>query len=124
LKKKYHYLLGVAVHSAREEKAGDFFLKYFLKYTEKDVEAVNQAIEMSKNEMWEATIEEALKAYNKSGLISLLQGLLLSSEANDATLHHFVTEYKTEEKVFETIVSLANSCNYHKELLKESRILK
>jgi len=122
LKKKYHYLLGVAVHSAREAKAGDFFLKYFFKYTEEDVKIVNQAIEMSKNEMWKATIEEALEAYDKSSLISSLKGLLLSSKANDATLHHFVTEYKTKEKVFESIVSLANSCNYHKELLNKSRI--
>lgn len=122
MKKKYHYLLGVAVHSACEAKAGDFFLKYFFKYTEEDVKIVNQAIEMSKNEMWKATIKEALEAYNKSDLISLLNGLLLSCNANDATLHHFVTEHKTEEKVFETIVSLANSCNCHKELLNKSRI--
>lgn len=122
MKKKYHYLLGVAVHSAREAKAGDFFLKYFFKYTEEDVKIVNQAIEMSKNEMWKATIEEALEAYDKLSLISSLKCLLLSSKANDATLHHFVTEYKTKEKVFETIVSLANSCNYHKELLNKSRI--
>lgn len=122
MKKKYHYLLGVAIHSAREEEAGDFFLKYFLEYTEKDVKVVNQAIEMSKNEMWKATIEEALEAYDQSSLIHSVQGLLLSSRANDATLHHFVTEHETEEKVFETIVSLANSCNYHKELLNKSRI--
>lgn len=122
MKEKYHYLLGVAVHSAREERAGDFFLKYFLEYNKKDVKLVNQAIEMSKNEMWKATIKEALEAYDKSSLIHLLHGLLLSLDANNATLHHFVTEHKIEEKVFETIVSLANSCNYHKELLNKSRI--
>lgn len=124
MKKKYHYILGVAVYSAKAEKAGNFFLKYFLKYTEKDVKVVNQAIEMSKNEMWKVTIKEALEAYNKSSLISSINGLLLSSNINNATLHHFVTENKVEEKVFEIIVSLANSSKYYKELLNKSRILK
>ena len=124
MKKKYHYILGVAVHSALSKEAGKFFLKYFLKYTEKDVKAVNKAIEMSKNEMWKATTEEALKAYNKSGLISSLHGLLLSSSVNNATLHHFVTENEVEEEVFEIIVSLTNSSKYCKELLNKSRIRK
>lgn len=121
---KYHCLIGVTVKSARSEDPGKLYLKYFLKYDESDVEAVKKAIEMSENKIWKTPVKEALQICNKSQLIDTVHSLILSSNANDATIHHFTSDYEIEEKYIENIVKLANHVTYYRNLLNESKILK
>ena len=120
---KYHYIIWVAAHSALAgEKAGKLYMKYFLSYTKEEIHEFNIAQTMIKNEMWPTTTKEALEGTKCSEVMGSLYGLKLSAQANQATIHHFTTEFETEAKFFESLVDLANVSKSQRELLDKSRI--
>jgi len=121
---KYHCLAGIAVKSARSKDAGKFYLKYFLKYDESEVEKAKRAIEMSENKIWKTSIKEALQAQGESQLINILHSFVLAVNANDATIHHFTSDSEIEEDCIANIVELSNTITYYKDLLNESKIRK
>ena len=120
---KYHYIIGVAsYHALAGEKAGKLFMKYFLSYSNEEMQEFTLAKTMVENEMWSTTYEEALKGTKCKGLLGNLYGLELASQINQVTLHHFTTNFKMEEKFFENLVNLANIDKNQKKLLDKSRI--
>jgi hypothetical protein len=119
---KYHCLVGVAIRTARNKDPGKFYLKYFLQYNERDVNDVKKAITMSENKIWKTSLEEALHIHKKSELISTLNSMILASQANDASIHHFTSDYKFDEEHIASIVELANTHKYYRDLLDQSRI--
>ena len=120
---KYHYIIGVASYQALAgEKAGKLFMKYFLSYSKEEVQEFALAKTMVENEMWSTTYEEALKGTKCKGLLGNLYGLQLAAQINQATLHHFTSNFKIKEEFFKNLIDLANTSKIQRELLDKSRI--
>ncbi len=120
---KYHYIIGVAVYAATAGiKAGKLYMKYFLSYTEDEVEEFELAKVMTENKMWKTTYDDALKGTKCSELLSNLYGMRLAAHVNQANLHHFVSETELDGDFFDTFVSAANNNQRERELLEEAKI--
>jgi len=57
---KYHYIIGVGIKSSLfSVDEGERFIRYFYKYTKKDEDKVNRAIEMAKDESFNQKLIES-----------------------------------------------------------------
>lgn len=122
-KLSHHNIIGVAIHPATAGKdAGKMFLKYNIHFTNKDVVNVMNASILAEDKLFKTTNSEAIKAYGCERVAGEITALKMSARANQCTLHHFSTEYETDEEHFVTIVKLANTHDYYKDLLKKSSI--
>ena len=120
---KYHYIIGVATHPALAgEKAGKLYMKYFLSYSKEELREFNLAKTMVENKMWPTTYTEALEGTKCNSLLGNLFALQMGVQANQATLHHFTTNLKMDDKFFESLVNLANTNENNRKLLNKSRI--
>jgi hypothetical protein len=120
----HHYIIGVCVHPATAGKqAGKIYLKYRpIHFTNKDVESMQHAAMLAEDKLFKTTNSEAIAAVGCERLSNELSSMKMAASANQCTLHHFSTEFETDEESFETIVKLANNLNYYKDLLKKSSI--
>jgi hypothetical protein len=120
----HHYIIGVCVYPATAGKqAGKIYLKYRpIHFTNKDVESMQHAAMLAEDKLFKTTNSEAIAAVGCERLSNELSSMKMAASANQCTLHHFSTEFETDEESFETIVKLANNLNYYKDLLKKSSI--
>ena len=119
----HHYIIAVAIHPATSSKAGTMYMKYRPVYfTNEDVEHIQHAAMLTVDKLFKTTDSEAFKCVGKVQLASQLSSLKLAASVNQCTLHHFSTEYETDEESFDNIVNLANTSDYYKELLKNSKL--
>jgi len=120
---KHHYLIGVVTTDMTSSDPGRFQLKYGpVYYTNNDIDLVAKSIELSKDQLFKTTKEEAMKIHGCQDLVVTISTMMHSIRANNATLHHFTTEDKMEDEWFETLVNSANFSKSSRRLLLESRI--
>jgi len=109
----HHYIIGVCVHPATAGKdAGKMYLKYRpIHFTNKDVEKMQHAAMLSVDKLFKTSNAEAIAAVGCEKLSHGLSSMKMAAAANLCTIHHFSTEFETDEESFETIVNLANNLN-------------
>lgn len=105
-----HYLIGVAVHShPRSEKRGELYLKYGpIIFTNDDVANLKLAIETQKGELIKTSMDDALKIFDVSSLVSSIGGFNISCISNNCTKHHFSSHEAHDDEFFEHFIELAN----------------
>ena len=123
-KRPHHYLIGVALHSINAgKKAGQRYLKYGpIHFTNDDVDKVLSAIMLSDDKLFKTTEKEALNIHGCADLVRNIASMRFSISTNQASLHHFSSEFEIEEEWFETLVDLANKYKSNLELLEKSRV--
>lgn len=123
----HHYIIGVAVHSARAiaERRGKMFLKYRpIYFHHSDICNVQDAAMMSVDKVFKTTSKEAAEMFNCRELVVAITGLKMAASANQATLHHFSSEFEIEdsEEWFEGFVKSANNSESIRRQLDGARI--
>ena len=82
---------------------------------------MNAAI-LSEDKLFKTTYAEAVKTCDCERVTAELSAMFKSAQANMCTLHHFSSEFETDEESLAIIVKLANTLDYYKDLLKKSSI--
>lgn len=118
----YHYLVGIGVHPARDERAGQFFMKYLVRFTNDEIVCVRDAIRISKNKLFPTTINEAMQVTECSHLVHGVSAMLLSANFNNVTIHHFSSDTEWSDDDLEMFVKMANSSESIKKQLLDARI--
>jgi hypothetical protein len=121
----HHYMIGVAMHSAKAgpKLRGKLYLKYGpIYFHHKDIENMQNAAMMSVDKVFKTTSKEASEMYDCQHLVSGITGLKLAAQANEATLHHFSSEYKITDDWFKGFVENANSDEISERKLDDARI--
>lgn len=123
----HHYIIGVAMHGmmASPEKRGQMYLKYRPVYFHhSDICNVQDAAMMSVDKVFKTTTKEAAEMFDCRELLVAITGLKMASSANQATLHHFSSEYEIPdaEEWFEGFVKNANKIESMRRQLDEARI--
>jgi len=83
---------------------------------------VQDAILLSRDEIFQTTTEESCKIHNCQSLVMALIGMKMAAKANHATMHHFSSELEIEEEWFVTLVEQANNSKSTKKTLMEAKI--
>ena len=119
-----HYLIGIAVHShPRSEKRGQLFLKYGpIVFTNKDVENLKLAIETHKGELIKTTLEDSLKIFDVSSLVSEIGMFKMSCKVNICTMHHFSSSQAFDDDYFEHMIDLANKDETMNKFLMDAEV--
>jgi hypothetical protein len=120
----YHYIIGVAIKTPFSKNYGQLFLKYFLEFQHEDIEKVRTAIRLSEDRMFPSGItkKEAIQIAGCGQIVWEITALKMSASSNDATVHHFSSPVKVDDKFFEDLVQRANTDKHDKKLLDKSRI--
>ena len=120
----YHYIIGVSVKTPFSKDCGQLFLKYFLEFQHEDIEKVRTALRLSVDRMFPSGItkSDAIKIAGCEAVVRGIAALRMAASANEATVHHFSSPAKLEDKFFEGLVQRANTNKHDKKLLGESRI--
>jgi hypothetical protein len=120
----HHYFIGVAMKPITTGKeAGKMYLKYGpLYFHNKNIRDLRNALILSKDKLFPTTQIQALRIYGITHWVHALSGMLISSEVNQVTIHHFSSKCRLNSDHFESLVKLANKSKYAKDLLNESRI--
>ncbi|MCF8019865.1 MAG: hypothetical protein K9L62_10740 [Vallitaleaceae bacterium] len=123
----HHYIIGVAMHSMKSgpDLRGKMFLKYGSVYfNHKDIDNVRNAAMMSVDKVFKTTSKEATEMFECQELSSAITGLKIAAYANQATLHHFSSEFEFDnpDEVFESFVKSANISESTRRQLDEARI--
>ena len=123
-KMPYHYIIGVAVKSAVEKSYGELYLKYFLEFQHEDIERLRTALRLIKDRMFPSGIkkEEAIHIAGCEEILWSFAGMKIAAAKNQASLHHFSSPCKIDDKFFEDLVRSANTSDHNKKLLENSRI--
>ena len=117
----HHYIICVVMKNGVGEDAGTYYLKYkIIHYTHSFIEQLRDAIMLENDEVFKTSMNEAMEIFECKDLTSTLTALRLACKANNATMHHFSSEYEIDEDWFETIVKNAHKIDSYKKLLKES----
>ncbi len=121
----HHYIIGVAMHDMRSEKAGKMFLKYGPVYfTHEDIKRVQDAALLSVDKVFKTTSKEASDIHDCRELVVSLSGMRMAASANQATLHHFSSEYEIVDfkTFFDGYVKNANKSKSMRKGLMDARI--
>jgi hypothetical protein len=123
----HHYIIGVAMHSMKSgpDLRGKMFLKYGPVYfNHKDIENVRDAAMMSVDKVFKTTSKEATEMFDCGNLTGTITGLKLAAYANQATLHHFSSEFEFEnpDELFGMLVESANISDSTRRQLDEAKI--
>ena len=123
----HHYIIGVAIHSMRSgpEVRGKMFLKYGPVYfNHSDIENVQNAAMLSVDKVFKTTAAQASETFNCRELVVAITGLKLAASTNQATLHHFSSEFEFEnpDEVFEQLVASANISESTRRQLDDAKI--
>ena len=94
----HHYIIGVAMRGLHSKNPGEFYLKYGPIYFHHDqiVDIQNAAL-LSVDKVFKTTSKEAAEVFNCKEFITMFHGLRMAAMANNATLHHFSSEFKLED---------------------------
>jgi len=122
--KPIHYIIGVQVNKdTMAEGRGKLFLKYGpIVYTNEEVIEYQIAIKQSQMEFPKINLEQALKNCKLSPLIVEFDMMRQSCRANDATMHHFCTDFALMD---EDLINFVDAANFSKDTfrkLKDSEI--
>jgi len=111
----HHYIIGVAMHPMKSSMPGKMFLKYGPVYfTNKDVAQVSDSLTLINDEIYtkiyNMSPSEIYIMTDCSELVMSMIGLKIAAQANQATIHHFSSEWevKESENFFDGLVSRAN----------------
>lgn len=121
----HHYIFSVAVEDAYQSKfeVPKFYLKHGpVHFTNKDVLNLKKAIIIMKDKLFKTKERDALKMHECDELVHTLTMLLYSAKANNATIHHISGDIEIEDKTLAIIVSMANSDEKMRKILKDSKI--
>jgi hypothetical protein len=119
-----HYLIGIAVHShPRSKKRGQLFLKYGpIVFNNTDVENLKFAIETHKGELIKTTLEDALKIFDVSALVSEIGMFKISCQVNVCTMHHFSSSQAFDGDYFDHMIELANKDKTMNQFLMDAEV--
>lgn len=119
----HHYFIGVAVRTARSERAGELYLKYGPIYVNNDmIDRVCDALMRMNDEVFKQTPTEAMKIEGCYQLGTELSMMKVSCEVNDCTIHHISTAEEWDEEMIKEFVRMANNSDELRKKLKESRV--
>lgn len=111
----YHYIVGIQMlPMTHGENAGKIILKYFMEFTNDDVQGVANAIVAEQDQLFKVTSKEALSMHDTNHIAASMTSLRHAANANNATLHHFSSATPMNEEMFEDYVKL-----FHVEGVKE-----
>lgn len=120
----HHYFIGVVMHPITDgDLAGKIYLKYGPVYFHNnDVENLRDALMLSTDKVFKTTTNEALSLYGVSNIAGSIRSMILASNANLGSIHHFSSADKLDDEFFVNFVDLANISKHNRRLLDESRI--
>ena len=119
----YHYLISVGVRTMKSSTPGKIFLKHGpLKFTNDDVERLQDACLMIKDKLFPTTTKEANKMFNVTDVVHEIWSMRMAAAANDCTVHHFSSESPFPDDFWEGFVEQANTNKFEMEKLNDSKI--
>lgn len=119
----YHYIITLTVNYSKEMfESPTYRLKYFLEFTNEDVENVRKAVMMASDKVFKTSEKEALEMFNCSELVGSLASMKLATSVNMGTLHHFSSREPLDDKYFEQMIELLPKSEDIKEKFRDSRI--
>ena len=127
----HHYIIGVAKKPVDVlENSGEVYLKYGPVYfTHEDIKNIQSVLILSKDriytDIYKLEKRKLVEMYSCGEVLHLLYGLQLAARVNQASLHHFSSEFEIPEyeNFFEGFVKRANKKDSEEmKKLHESRI--
>ena len=120
----YHYIIAVSIKDPFSKDYGQLYLKYFLEFHHEDIEKVRTAVRLSEDRMFPSGItnKEAVQIAECEEIVWSITALKMGAASNQATVHHFSSPEKVDDKFFEDLVKRANTNKHDKKLLDNSRI--
>lgn len=119
----HHYFITVGMADMNSKNPGRMFLKHGpLYFCNDDVENVRSALILSNDRLFETDQKQALKNFDCYVIAGSIRAMQLASNANNCSMHHFSSEYKIDDEWFVTLVTVANTSQYNKELLQQSKM--
>ena len=123
----HHYIIGVSVYNTAHDSVnwGRLYLKYGPVYFHHDdIVNMQDAALLSVDKVYKTSTKEAAEMFNCKDLAVAITGLKLAASVNQATLHHFSSEFKFDnpDEWFENFVKVANISESTKEKLNDARI--
>lgn len=121
----HHYIIGVAIHpmNSGPKNRGKMFLKYGPVYFHhKDIQNVQNAALMSVDKVFKTSPKEASDMYDCRELVVAINGLKMAASANQASLHHFSSEFEIPDDWWEGYIKNANTVESIKEQLDAARM--
>jgi len=119
----FHFLVGVETRNLHSGKhAGEFRMKYLVKFTNEEVSNVRDAIRLSQDKLFPTKPHEATNVTGCTGLVSAISGMMLAADFNHVTVHHFSSVFEWEEDDIEMFVNTANLSVSTKQKLIDAKI--
>jgi len=120
----YHYFIAVSVKDPSSKDYGQLYLKYFLEFHHEDIEKVRTSLRLSADRMFPSGISksDSMKIADCEEIVHAITALKMGAMSNQATVHHFSSPAKLQDKFFEDLVKRANTNKHDKKLLDDSRI--
>jgi len=119
----YHYIIALTVnHSKTLFDTPTYNLKYFLEFTNDDVERLRKAIMMSTDKVFKTTEKDALEMFGCSEMVGAFSSMKLATAVNMGTLHHFSSSHPLDEDYFEALIEMLPKSEDIKEKFRDSKI--
>jgi len=118
----HHYIIGLATQPILSKNPGKIFLKYGpIHFTNDEVVSMSEVNQLMSDEIFKTTANEAINSREVGELIASISGLFMVARMNEASLHHFSSEYIITDEWFVSFIETAHM-KHTKKLLDEARI--
>lgn len=119
----HHYLISVGVRTMKSSTPGKIFLKHGpLKFTNNDVERLQDACLISKDKLFPTSSRQAGEMFGVTDVVHDIWGMCVAAAANECTVHHFSSDSPFPDDFWEEFVNRANTNKFEMEKLNESKI--
>ena len=122
-KLQHHYLLVIILNPLNSNNPGKLAIRcgpfYF---NNDDVKRLRNTVILGSDKLFKTKMAEAASIYNVDELIHSIAGMQRICKTSEGTYHHFSSEYEIDKDFFHSLVDMANTKEYEKKILSESRI--
>ena len=119
----YHYFISVGVRSALEYNPGNFYLKHGpLKYTNNDVEQVQNAHMLSEDKLYKTSKSDALDVFDCKEIVQAIWSMLMAAAANQCSVHHFSSDRPIPDDFWHGFVERSNTNDFERKKLDGAKI--
>ena len=120
---KHHYLLVIILNPLNDSNPGKLSIRCGpIYFNNNDVKQLRNAVMLGNDKLFKTRMSEAASIYNVDELIHNVAGMQRICKTAEGTYHHFSSECEIDNDFFHSIVNMANTQEYAKKLLSESRI--
>jgi len=111
----YHYFISVGIKPMISDAPGKMFLKHGpLKFTNDDVQRMQDASLMTKDKLFKTTNKEAMAMYNVEEITHAVWGMCIAANANQCTVHHFSSDFPIPDDYWPGFVERANTNEFER----------